>query len=60
MYKIYNTRMSGWLSKQSNYTSVVDDARIFSQEDAFTLCRMNKTHAGLNAIPVRIEDIEAL
>lgn len=57
MYILYSTRLHGWLSRSSQYTSDRSQARQFPRPEALAFCRKHKDHTGLTLVPVNLDDL---
>lgn len=53
-------RLSAWMGKQGTYTSDVKEAREFPLGEAIAMARRHKDARGMNLVPVRKSDVEAL
>jgi hypothetical protein len=57
MYILYSTRLHGWLSKSSQYTSDRSQARQFERASALEFCRKHKDHSGITLVPINLDDL---
>lgn len=57
-YLLYSPRGLGWFTKASTYSSDINEAKVFSREDALAMVRKHKTQGAHNMIPVRQEDLQ--
>lgn len=58
-YYLASLKLSGWLSRTSQYTTDVKEARKFTLDDALALARKHK-EAGRLLVPVLVAHVEAL
>lgn len=60
MYICYSTRMAGWFTPHSTYSSVWKDAKQFALDEAIAFCRIHKNGNALAMFPVAIETLESI
>jgi hypothetical protein len=56
---IYKLNPPGWIG-EGRTTSEVADAKVYDLETAVSICRGMRNQDGLVAVPVRVEDLEAI
>jgi hypothetical protein len=57
VYILWSPRSQGWLTKSSNYSTDINDARVFNREDAIAMRKKHASDAGYNLLPIRQEDM---
>lgn len=59
VYYLASLKLSGWLSKTSQFTTTLADARIFDREEALATCRRYKQNHHV-LVPVRQQDMQEI
>lgn len=55
-YLLASLKLSGWLTRTSQYSSDVNEAQVFTRDEALTIAKRHK-EAGRVLVPVRKEDV---
>lgn len=57
MYYVASLKLSGWLSKTSQYTTDITQAREFNHGEALAMCAKQKANV---CVPVSVADMELI
>lgn len=59
MYYLASLKLSGWLSRTSQYTTDIKEAKQFTRDEALAMASRHKSASNV-LVPVRVEDMEAI
>ena len=58
-YYLASLKLQGWLSKTSQFTTMLTEAKAFDRDEALATCRRYKAASHL-LVPVRASDMSAI
>lgn len=59
-YVLWSAKLGGWMSRSATYTSELDDAKRFTKDEAFELCRTQHNKNNFGLLPVHTQDLADL
>lgn len=57
-YILWSSRLNGWLTTQSTYSTDQAEARKFSRDSALQMVRKHRREGGYTLLPVSLEDLQ--